>query len=277
MFRKFVSKNIKGLILFVSGVIVSQVISGWLANIITGCVTLLIVATILTVIGAIYFFSESNQRMQLLVDKMEITVNYFEELHREAEGIPFTAIFYDELTKMVREAKSEILTFFATSVVKGRSHQTDEHPSREKYLLAIEETIIKRHENGFKYFRINQIPPEAINSPASKYLNQGTTDHCRRILELEKHTASTTSKSTLSIMKVSTQMLNSFMIIDRRHIVFGIYGIAPEVGSYTKGIFFFEDRGGKLIERFLLQFEHLERRAQPITLQELAPSESSSA
>lgn len=222
--------------------------------------------SVIVTIAAVYFLAESSHRLQSLSDRMGTTVYYVEELYREQEGVRFKGIVFNELQKLVSEAKSEILALAATSE-QGRRFRTTEHPARAQYLFALEDTILRHKENGFKYVRINQIPREGKDSPLIEYLGTVSTNHCRRILELERQADS--AKLNISIMKVPTQRLASFMIVDRRYIVLEADGIDPEGNPYAAGMFFLEDKEGKLIDRFLWYFDNLERLAQPVTLDEL--------
>lgn len=56
------------------------------------------------------------------------------------------------------------------------------------------------------------------------------------------------------------------MIIDRVTLVVVIDGYDPDGLTYMVGAFFFEDRNGKLIERFTRYFRNVERQANNIGL-----------
>jgi hypothetical protein len=116
--------------------------------------------------------------------------------------------------------------------------------------------------------RIQQIPHVASGSPPiTRYIANETTNHFQQILQLERDIQS--DKVNLSIMKVATQKLTSFIVIDRQYLLLVIDGRTADDRPYAAGMFVFEDRGGKMVEHFLRSFEHLERLATPVTLTEL--------
>ncbi|RMH37872.1 MAG: hypothetical protein D6694_13050 [Gammaproteobacteria bacterium] len=258
--------------LFISGVVVSAIASNLLEKVITWSEGILAFSSVVLVISAIYFFSTVSEHMQTLSNKMATTVSYKEELFREHEGVAFRGVVFRELAKLVSEAESEILALAATvesvtELAQPTLFKTTEHPSRAEYLRALEDTIVRHREIGFKYVRINQVPLDGIDKPLSKYLGNTSSAHCRRILELERQ--SDNAKLTLAIMKLPQRRLGSFMIVDRRYLVLEVDGIDSEGNPYAAGMFFLEDREGRIIERFLWYFDNLERLAQPVTLEEL--------
>lgn len=265
--RNFFSQNTEKFILFVAGVIVSSVISSLLEGFIAWSELFLIIATMLVIVAAIFFFSETNHRVQELADKVETTVYYVEEPYREQEGIQFKGVTYIELKKLIGEAKKEILTLTTSSIDDGKGRITDTHSSRVDYFRTIEKNIELNQESGFKYIRIQQVPRDTENLPVSRFVNTETANHYRRIIELERRLDN--QKLNVSIMKMPTQRITSFIIIDRRRIILGVDGIDIANRPYTAGMFVFDDRGGNMVERFIRYFENLERLANPVTLAEL--------
>jgi hypothetical protein len=259
--HKFMSKNVERFILFVSGVIISAIVSSLLENTITWSEAILIAMLILLLAAAIYFLGESNNRLQRLADRIEVSVHYVEEPRREQEEIQFRGTVFKALVNLVEEAENEIL-IIDTTFIAGKASRTAEHSSRAEFLHTIESVIAKRQENGFKYAYINQIPRDA-KYPLT-YFDSETSNHCRRMLKLKRD--STGPKLNLAVMTVPAQRLTNFMMVDRRHIVFETDGIDSEGDAYAIGMLFLEDRGGKLIEHFLWHFSNLERLAQPIAL-----------
>lgn len=266
-FRRFFSQNTEKFILFVAGVIVSSVISSLLEGFIAWSELFLVIATILVIIAAIFFFSETSHRVQELADKVETTVYYVEEPYREQEGIQFKGVTYLELKRIIGDAKREILTLTTLSIDDGKGRITDTHSSRVDYFRMLEQNIEQHQASGFKYVRIQQVPRDAENLPVSRFVNTETANHYRRIIELERRLKN--EKLNISIMKMPTQRITSFIIIDRRHIILGVDGIDVDNRPYTAGMFVFDDKGGNMVERFIRYFENLERLANPVTLAEI--------
>jgi hypothetical protein len=266
-FKKIISGNTEKFILFVGGIVVSAVISSLLEGIISWSEVVLIATTILLVVASIFYFSQTHQTIEGLTSKAETTVYYVEEAYREREGIKYKGAPYTELTRLVDEAKNEVLTLSTSNVDDGRGRITDTHSSRSDYFETLEKNILRHRENGFKYVRIQQVPREGANEPIAKFISSVTANHYRRIINLERSLQ--TEKISLSIMKVPTQRVTSFIIIDRQYVLIIIDGIDMENRSYPAGMFVLEDRGGRLVEQFVHYFENLERLAHPITLAEI--------
>ncbi len=266
-FRRFISQNNEKFILFVSGVIVSAVISSLLEGIIGWSEVILITATLLTVIAALFYFSETHRGIQDLTEKVQTTVSYFDEPYRAQEGVTYKGIPYIELTRLVNEAHGEVLTLSTSNVDEGKGRLTDAHASRMEYFTALEKNILRHQESSFKYVRIQQVPREGKTLPVSKYISKGTANHYRRILEMERDIQN--DKVNLGIMKVPTQRVTSFILIDRHYVLLIVDGIDSENRPYPAGMFVFEDSGGKLVEHFSRYFENLERLGEPVTLAEL--------
>lgn len=265
--RKFISQNNERFILFVGGIIFSTVVSSLLGGLISWSEAILIGVTVLMVIATVYYSSETFERTQSLINQAQTTVYYVDESYREQEGVKFKGIPYIELTRLVREANHEILTLSTSIVDDGRGRITDAHSSRIEYFSALEKNIVRHQESGFKYVRIQQMPGDGKNQPVSRYITRETGNHYRRIIGLERSIQN--EKVNLSIMKVPTQRITSFIVIDRQYVLLIIDGIDCENRPYPAGMFVLEDRGGKISEHFVRYFENLERLAEPVTLAEL--------
>ncbi|MGZ3674932.1 MAG: hypothetical protein ACXVCO_11535, partial [Ktedonobacterales bacterium] len=132
-------KNAQSFLLFISGVIVSAVVTAVLGHIIPVSEGVLMVFLVLALLGATFFVAGSSRRIEVLADRMETTVRYVEERYREQEGIPFHGIIYRELERLLSDARSEILVL-ATTSLQDNVYVTREHPARAHLLHAIEET-----------------------------------------------------------------------------------------------------------------------------------------
>jgi len=265
--KRIVSKNTEKLILFVAGVIVSSVISSLFEGIILWKDLFMNLSIVVLILAAVFFFSESTNRIRNYVNRIETTVKYVDEPYREQDGVQFKGKVYQELEKLLREAKSEVLTLSTASVDEGRGRLTDKHSSRASYFQTLENNIDKYKEKGFKYVRIQQVPLAEENSPISRYISEETANHFRRVINLERKISN--EKVSIDIMKASTQRLTSFMIIDKRRIVFGVDGVDDNNRPYVAGMFVLEDKGDKLIQTFNRYFENLTRRSTLVSLDEL--------
>jgi hypothetical protein len=260
-------KNLQGLILFASGVIISAVVSGLLENSINLSEAALVAITILVVVASIYFFADISRRIQVLSDRMQATVYYVHERYQVSNI--FKGIIFNELKKLVDGAESEILVLSVVSK-EWKAQATDIHPSRQSYLRALEQLVNKHLDSGeFTYKRVIQVPTD-IEGSLVPYIGDTTAAHCRNMIEVDQSKGDS-SKLNISIKKGITQRLTGFMIFDRRYVTVAVDGLTPDGHSYQAGLFVLEDREGKQVDRFLRLFTELENNAQPITLAELEP------
>ncbi len=260
------SNNTKNFIIFIGGVITSAVVSGLLGNTILLSEGFLIFLIVLLVITAVYFFNEENQRIQKLAENMEINAYFIEELYREDEGIHYKGLIFNELNKLVSEAKMEIISVSASS---ENGDLTTNHLSRLEYFNTLEEIVKKNKDHKFKYLRIQQTHVLDNKSLASCFGIE-TANHCRRILELEKqiHNESPNNDLTISLMTVTTNFPASFMILDEKYLSLEVIAMHKDK-PYTAGMLFLEDNKGSFIESFQKYSEYLEKRSQPIKLEDL--------
>lgn len=273
MLRNFLSRNTERLILFLSGVLISGVISGLIGNIITWSVSLLVMLVIVVTMTAVFLFTETSRRMQDLADKMETTVSYIEEPYREEQGVPYQGRLFKEIARLISEAENEILLLGTPYAEASQVHPTSLHISREQYLQAIEENV-KRHRSGtFTYIRIQQIPWKMNDPSFLSTLGKVTNEHMQRILKIDQDENS--PDLILNIMRIKTQRMNSFLIIDRRLIILEVDGYDATGFSYMIGCFFLEDRSGKLIKRFVQYFRNVERQAEDLSLVHFSESDIS--
>lgn len=255
-------ENAQSFLLFISGVIASAVVAAVLGSVVRVSEAVLIAFLVLALLAATFFFAGSAQRIETLADRMETSVRYVEERYREAEGIPFQGIVYRELERLLSDARTEILVL-ATTTLRDDAYATRDHPARARVLHVVEETIARRGESGFKYVYLAQVPRADQAGQLSRFIGPATTEHLRRILDLERHSSS--PKVQFGVMRIATQRLTDFVLIDRRQVVLLIDGVDSTGSPYAAGAFIMEDHGGRIVEHLLWNFEHLERAAMAIT------------
>jgi hypothetical protein len=259
-------KNAQSFLLFISGVIVTAIVTAVLGFIIPVYEAALMVFLVLALLAATFFFAGSARRIEVLADRMETTVRYVEERYREQEGVPFQGIIYRELERLLSDARTEILVL-ATTSLQDNVYATREHPARAHLLRTAEETIARRGEGGFKYVYLAQIPRDSQAGPLIRHIGTATAEHFLRIIDLERH--NTSPQVELSVMYIATQRLTDFILIDRRHLVLIIDGVDSTGSPYAAGAFFMEDRGGRVVEHLLWNFDQLERSATSFTVADL--------
>jgi hypothetical protein len=104
-------------ILFFCGVLVSAIVSSLLSRVISWSEGGLFFAILVIIVASVFYFSEIYQRVQEILGKAQTTVFSVEESYREHEGIEYKGRAYLELTRLIKEARFEILTLSTFSSV----------------------------------------------------------------------------------------------------------------------------------------------------------------
>jgi hypothetical protein len=261
---KFIFKNRERFVLFISGAIITGIASAILEKTVSWSIASLIGITIVLVLSSIFFFAETRERVQVLADAVESSVRYVEEPFRESEGVKYKGILYEVIERLVRDAETEILVLASTYKQLYERHSTDLHPSRMQYLTALEDNI-RRHASGkFEYVRILQIQREHKSVPIPEVVGELTANHCRQVLQIAMQSES--PDVTLAIMAIDIQMTTSFIIIDRRYVIIEIDGLDSEGDIYAAGLLVIEDRGGRIVKKFIRHFVSYQRLARELTL-----------
>lgn len=199
-----------------------------------------------------YFILHSIKRFNKLIEKLEISADYFEEDVYEYK--PFKGNIYKELERNVRLAKKEIigLDFTISEVNSSKLFKEKSNAYRLSYLKAIEEKVCT--VEGFRYVRVHQI--NDLKSPVTSYIKGLTLEHCLRLLNSE---ACKTKAAEVSIMKAKIKRLQSFLLIDQKTLIVEFDGAAADGGVYPFSVLTLEDKGDKIIRpiiRVINDVEH---------------------
>lgn len=262
LIRKFFSKNTEKLILFISGVIASAIVSGLLEKTIVWSQALLIVSIVILVLASTFLFQNTNHRIQKLADSLEIAVQYIEEPYSEDDK-NYQGRIYEPMIKLMDDARKEILVLGTAYVEQDQVHKTSSHPSRKKYLDTIENNVRRHQGESFKYIRILQVPKGTDSVSISKIVGDTTAKHCYQILELAQKKEH--FDNSLDILRIETQRMGSFLVIDRRYVIIEIDDIDSNGNTFANGFMYIDDRGGKVAEIFARYFNKLERRANELS------------
>ena len=259
--KKILYNNSWGFIGFFGGLILSVVFKTWASNIFQ-YQSPLIIAIIGLIFAAGYYFKLTNDRIQELADKVELTLRYVDENYFDKNS--YTGYVYLEMEKLVSQAKKRIMILGTPAVQKGKKELTADHKSRLNYLNTIENTVKKNIQRGFKYIRIEQIPTDCQKMPVAECMKESTLKHCSNIFEFSKSTELNFDRinSDVCVMTIPMQRFGSLMIVDEQTIVIEILGIDNEANPFAKSMLFIEDKGGKLVKHFEGYFEHLQRIAK---------------
>jgi hypothetical protein len=260
---RFLFKNREGLVLFVSGAVIAGIASGLLEKTITWSTATLVGILVVLVLSAVFLFAETSGRVQLLADAIEASVRFVEEPYRKEDATKYRGVLYEVLERLVRDAEFEIYALASGYKRIDKQHETDLHESRRRYLSAIEKNI-ERHKSGkFEYVRILQIDRRLRRHPISRIIGGLTADHCRKVVDLKKQ-FSELADIDLSVMAIDTQMTTSFIVIDRKYLVIEIDGLDSEGETYAAGLLVIEDRGKRIVDKFIRHFKSYQRPAQEL-------------
>jgi len=194
------------------------------------------------------------------IDQIGTSVEYVEEEWVDEHSR--TGKILDKELDYTGKAEQEILMLVNLSVSPTVTPAEDVR--RAEYLKALEESILKHKDTGFKYIRISQAP-EGTTHPQFLPI---TNRHFKRIFEMRQKCPAL----ELELMVVNTTRDFSFTIIDGRTLLLEVAGVKTLSGRETRyaiGYFVITDRGGQLIRNFENYFHKMERQARPLTLDDL--------
>jgi hypothetical protein len=172
-------------------------------------------------------------------------------------------LLYDPVIDMINSAHSSLRV-----VSLYRSPAMQSSPGRIRYYYAIDKVLDQHHRAGthFKYERILQVQDITPGKLDSTKVDQLTLQHCRHISDL--HTQGTSL--SLHLRQIPSVLSSlSFLIIDNKHIVFGIpTPIRCEDGKLKATqlgtALAFTDYEGSLVREISQLFDDLLLTADPI-------------
>lgn len=147
------------------------------------------------------------------IDQIGTSVEYIEEEWIDERSR--TGKILDKELEYIGKAEREILMLVNLSVKPTVTPTEDAR--REVYLKALEETIIKHKDTGFKYIRISQAPEDTARP---EFLPL-TSKHLKRIIEMARKYPTL----ELAPMIVNTTRDFSFTIIDGRTLLIEVAGV----------------------------------------------------
>lgn len=196
------------------------------------------------------------------IEKLDTCAQYFEEPYEGNDK--YQGIIYQKVIEWIKEAEFSIRVL-GLPVDRKNPHPAENHPSRMKYFEAIEQKVttkIKEIEAGqtekFKYVRIEQITEELESDETIPNCHSLTCKHCQNIFKIKSEYKGLTYASLdLDVLKVKTERISSFIIVDDRFGVFSIdgYDFERERKRYMIGALFFEDRKGININKLIDYFD----------------------
>ncbi|MBW4578957.1 MAG: hypothetical protein KME42_05190 [Tildeniella nuda ZEHNDER 1965/U140] len=248
---------------------------------------ILLLVAVLIIIGlvAISVFAQLNEETVQAIDKkqeanakkidqklVDISNNlgglkwsFVQDPPRSGEGK-----IYSSFCDIIEKAEFEILCLFVnrtgehSKADQGREVTTHIYRTeREKYLESIVKKLqLKADENKkFFYKRIIQLPEGKSALIDEERVGIRWYDHFQKVLKIlrEKPDAGYLKKSDLFFEQ-------SFLIVDRRHIIFPLDGRDPTYGAfYVEGALIFNDPNQKFVDYLINFFNRVDANASIIS------------
>lgn len=230
---------------------------------------------VLVIIGlvTISVFAQANEELILKVDQKQesniLKVNQkLADIGNNIGGLKWTfvqdppksgkGIIYYSFTEIIEKAESEILCLFVNR--EGEHSKSDQgkevttpayRGERENYLDAIVDKLQQKANEDKKFFykRIIQLPEGKGTPITEERIGKRWYDHFEKVLEIlqEKTDAGYLKKSDLFFEQ-------SFLIVDKRHVIFPLDGRDPTYGAfYVEGALIFFDFDQKFV-KYLIDF-----------------------
>jgi len=253
-------------ILFVSGILLSALFSTWLGGLVTSQYIFLATVVVLLALAVIFFLAQTSRRVERLCKQAVSIVDYCDESYLQDEGIEYKGLVFEELAELVKNAEKEILVLGATRPGE-RPYKASDHEQRKKYHRAIENKVKSNLEKVFKYIRINQIREEFSKQSPKEYLGATLLEHYKRIFNLKKECKNL--GATIAILNVPLQYLTSIWFIDGTSVIIEVTGITEDQSPYSAGLICITDKGGNISIKFKKIFDELQRKGEPVNLQNL--------
>jgi hypothetical protein len=204
-----------------------------------------------------FFVAHTIKRINKLIEKLEISADYFEE--DVYENKPYKGIIYKELTRQVKLARKEIigLDFTISESKPSELFKQKSEAQRLNYLKTIEKKV--ETIKGFRYVRIHQV--EDLNKSPNEYIKGLTYDHCVRLLNSKAYQ---TKEAEVSIMKAKVKRLQSFLLLDQKTLIVEFDATAKDSGVYPFSVLTLEDKGDKIVRPIIRLINDVVHRGIPI-------------
>jgi hypothetical protein len=210
--------------------------------------------------------NEAHINCENHIHKLKTTVIYKEEIS-STNGITSDDFGrkkeagYNILARYIEKAENKILQ--VTSAPFGNVEEAD-YPSRKEYFETLEKKIESKKDcHDFKFTRIHQVQRVDDQLPAIDVVT-------KRFYENIINT--TAQYGNIGLLKVETNRLYGFTIIDEKYLIIQMSGLKNDKYPVESGIFIFDDYdGSSIIKDFLRYFDAINSRHQtkPIELSEL--------
>lgn len=202
---------------------------------------------------------EVEDELSIINRRLGLTVRFVHSLPKRSMGEA-----YRTGREIIEKAESEILVLHYLRPPQERAEEhtypieTEEYRiERDKYTLALLEKLRQNKEKRLFYRRIIQLPEGKDTKLTEERLGKRWLKHLKSVFEiLDEY------QDAGYIKKVPVFLEQSYVIVDRRYVIWGIDSVEPEHGvRYMEGTLFFEDPHEEFIQYLLGFFQRIDAHA----------------
>lgn len=204
-------------------------------------------------------FQKTNEQLVELSRKLNVKFEYID--------IGKGSGNYAEATHLIKIAEKEImiLNYGPVQRIEGKfsyDKQATSSTERKQYYDVMLQKIKDSSPTKFRFRRIIQLPRD---QDLSKLEDPLMVEHLTKLAEI-----GSTRPEFVSLKKSQSFFNTTFMIVDRRHILFSISVLDPDHHEYyTKGHFSFDDPAGEFVNEFVRLFERIDAQSTLVTIKDL--------
>jgi len=197
-----------------------------------------------------------NDELSSINRRLGLTVRFVHDPPKRSTGE-----VYRIAREIIEKAESEILVLQYMRLREqnyARRIETDEYQiEREKYTLALVEKLEQNKDKRLFYRRVFQLPEGRDTKLTEERLGKRWFEHTKAVLEILNE-----YPDAGYIKKAPVFLEQTYVIVDRRYVIWGIDGIEPEHGiRYMEGALFFDDPHQEFIKYLLGFFQRVDVHA----------------
>ncbi|HID08004.1 MAG TPA: hypothetical protein EYP10_12760 [Armatimonadetes bacterium] len=201
-------------------------------------------------------YKSVNDELSSINRRLGLTVRFIHDPPKRSTGE-----VYRIAREIIEKAESEILVLHHIRLREedfARRIETDEYQTeRDKYTLALLEKLRQNKDKRLFYRRVFQLPEGRDTKLTEERLGKRWFGHAKAVLEiLDEY------PDAGYIKKASVFLEQTYVIVDRRYVIWAIDGIEPEHGvRYMEGALFFDDPHQEFVQYLLGFFQRVDAHA----------------
>jgi hypothetical protein len=203
--------------------------------------------------------SEVSDELSSINQRLGLTVRFVHSPPKRSTGEA-----YRIGREIIEKAENEILVLHYLRPPQERAEErtypveTEEYGTeRDEYTLALLEKFRQNKDRRLFYRRIIQLPEGRDTKLTEERLGKRWLQHLNAVLEiLDEY------QDAGHIKKASVFLEQTYVIVDRRYVIWGIDSVEPEHGvRYMEGTLFFDDPHHEFVQYLLGFFQRIDAHA----------------